>query len=110
MKTMRGATIMEDQKRELNIDTMEEVTGGSFVHTEASIREAGIDLLLDDGKTPGEFGYLWNTGDYYFKGKKLKDDDIRALQKYQDHYGQIAPSLDAAWDYYNTIMLTKRKF
>ena len=31
---------MEDQKKELNIDTMEEVTGGSFVHTEASIREA----------------------------------------------------------------------
>ena len=107
---MKGVTIMEDQKKELNTDTLEEVSGGSFVHTEASIREAGIDLLLDDGKTPGEFGYLWNTGDYYFKGKKLKDDDIRALQKYQDHYGQIAPSLDAAWDYYNTIMLTKRKF
>ena len=53
---MKGITIMEDQKKELNIDTMEEVSGGSFVHTEASIREAGIDLLLDDGKTPGEFG------------------------------------------------------
>ncbi len=29
---------MEDQKKELNTDTLEEVSGGSFVHTEASIR------------------------------------------------------------------------
>ena len=89
---------MEENKNnnpEIKPEDLEKVAGGSIKHREKHIREAGIDLIKKDG-TPGEFGYLWNTGDYYFQGKKLNDEEISVLLRYSWRHGQPAPSLKFA--------------
>ena len=90
---------MDTNKKELEQEELEQADGGSFVRPEAKIRAAGIDLLKEDG-TPGEFGYLWNTGDYYFQGEELSDNAVNALIQYQKEHGVIAPSLQVALDSY----------
>ena len=85
----------EMKHHEINTNEMENVSGGSIFNREASIREAGIELLKEDG-TPGSFGNLWNTGDYYFKKKKIGQGDINVLEKYREVHGEVAPSLKAA--------------
>jgi hypothetical protein len=80
---------------EIKPENLEKVAGGSIARPESRIREAGIDLIKEDG-TPGEFGYLWNTGDYYFQGKKLNDEEISVLICYASRHGQPAPSLEFA--------------
>jgi hypothetical protein len=93
---------MEENKNnnaEVNLEVkpeeLEKVAGGSIERPEKHIREAGIDLIKEDG-TPGEFGYLWNTGDYYFQGKKLNDKEIDVLIDYGLLHNHPAPSLKVA--------------
>ena len=88
---------MEEIKKELKKEELEQASGGSIFNIESVIRGAGIDLLKEDG-TPGEFGYIWNTGDYYFQGEKIDSLDIKALTQYKKNHGSPAPSLKAAWD------------
>lgn len=84
---------------ELKIEELELVNGGSIFRRESEIRAAGIDLLKDDG-TPGEFGYIWNTGDYYFNGQKLGSGEVDALLYYRTKMGIVAPSVKTAHDFY----------
>jgi hypothetical protein len=100
---------MEEIKKELKKEELEQASGGSIFYIESVIRGAGIDLLKEDG-TPGEFGYIWNTGDYYFQGKKIDSLDIKALTQYKENHGTPAPSLKAAWDSYKRdVSFQKRR-
>ena len=100
---------MEEIKKELEQEELEQASGGSIFNIESVIRGAGIDLLMEDG-TPGEFGYIWNTGDYYFQGKKIDSLDIKALTQYKENHGTPAPSLKAAWDSYKRdVSFQKRR-
>jgi len=92
---------MGEIKKGLEQEELEQASGGSIFNIESVIRGAGIDLLREDG-TPGEFGYIWNTGDYYFQGKKIDSKDIKALTQYKQNHGEPAPSLKAAWDSYKS--------
>ena len=99
---------MEEIKKELKKEELEQASGGSIFYIESVIRGAGIDLLKEDG-TPGEFGYIWNTGDYYFQGKKIDSLDIKALLQYKDNHGAPAPSLQEAWDSYKRVDHQRRR-
>ncbi len=81
---------------ELNQNDMEQASGGSLFNREDSIRNAGIELWKEYGKVPGEFGNIWNTGDYYFNGQKIGQGDVNVLEKYYDKYHEVAPSLEEA--------------
>ena len=91
---------MEEIKKELNAEELEEASGGSIFNRESSIRGAGIELWEEYGKTPGSFGNLWNSGDYYFKGQKIDLGDVNILEFYHDGTGEVAPSLKEAEKYF----------
>ena len=62
----------------LNDDELDQVAGGSAFVTEKEAKQCGLTLKKSDG-SPGSFGYLWNTGDYYWKGAKIDDDDAHKI-------------------------------
>lgn len=74
-------------RKKLSNEQIGEVNGGSMFHTEDRMKELGIELRNEDG-TPGEFGYLWNTGDYYYNGEKIDDTDIARLGDFYDMNGR----------------------
>ena len=87
-------------KRELNIDALNMVAGGSIFHTEDEVTAAGIELWEVYGEKRGEFGYIYNTGDYYFKGRKLESSEAAALEHYTKKKGVVAPSVEEAVHWY----------
>lgn len=91
---------MEETRKELNAEELEKASGGSIFNRESSIRDAGIELWEEYGKTPGSFGYLWNSGDYYFKGQKIDLGDVNILEFYRNGTGEVAPSLKEAEKYF----------
>ena len=42
--------------------------------TEENAKKAGLTLKKEDG-SPGSFGVFWNTGDYYWRGQKISNQD-----------------------------------
>ena len=58
----------------LSDDELEQVAGGSIRVTEENAKIAGVKLLKEDG-SPGSFGVFWNTGDYYWRGQKISNQD-----------------------------------
>lgn len=92
---------MEKDMKELNTEELEKASGGSIFNRESSILNAGIELWKEYGKVRGEFGNLWNSGDYYFKGKLVDQDQIDALEYYRDKNNAVAPSVDVAVTFYN---------
>ncbi|MBR0417670.1 MAG: hypothetical protein IJI66_00705 [Erysipelotrichaceae bacterium] len=69
-RELRGSVKTMNDKNKLNIEDMKDVNGGSIWVSEDRAKAIGVELRNEDG-TPGEFGYLWNSGDYYFNGQKL---------------------------------------
>ena len=86
------------ENRLINEDGIEKVNGGSWRVPEEKARIIGLELIKEDG-VPGEFGYLWNSGDYYFKGKKLSEDELLDLLYFYDVEGHPAETLEQAKDY-----------
>ena len=58
------------QNELMNEEELDQVAGGSWLITEKEAKMAGLTLKKEDG-SPGSFGYLWNTGDYYWNGEKI---------------------------------------
>ena len=58
----------------LSDDELEQVAGGSLQLTEEDAKKAGLTLKKEDG-SPGSFGVFWNTGDYYWRGQKISNQD-----------------------------------
>ena len=97
-------------KRELNIDALNMVAGGSIFNRESSITEAGIELWEVYGEKRGEFGNFYNSGDYYFKGERIDQDQIDVLEYYYRKIGEVAPSLKEAEAYYNKNFKQKKRY
>ena len=68
------------------------------------MKELGIELKNEDG-TPGEFGNLWNIGDYYYNGEKIDDTDIARLSDFYNMNGRRAETLDEAYDFLHNKFL-----
>ena len=65
-------------ENKLNDAQLDAVSGGSWKITEAEAAMAGLTLRNEDG-TAGEFGYLWNSGDYYWNGQKVDPNQAEAI-------------------------------
>jgi hypothetical protein len=63
--------------------------------TEKEAAGAGLALRKDDG-SPGEWGHLWNTGQYVFQGKVVTLAEARALLKFSEHNKCPARNMDEA--------------
>lgn len=92
---------MEEDKKKVSLEELKDVSGGSLRYTERLLRQAGIYMQHEDG-TPGSFGILWNSGDYYFQGKKLTEEEIDKLIYYGCVHGCPAASLQDAIEDYDT--------
>ena len=55
--------------------------------TEDTGKEAGLSLRNPDG-TPGEWGYLWNSGDYYWQGNKVTDNEAAAIVQFYKQFNR----------------------
>lgn len=86
---------MEENKKNLSPEELDNVSGGSIAYPEEKVKKAGVYLQYEDG-TPGSFGYLWNSGNYYFKGREISETDLELLIYYSEKYGFPAPSVQEA--------------
>ena len=59
-------------------DALENVNGGSWFITEEDGKEAGLALKNIDGAA-GSWGYLYNSGDYYWRGHCLGLREANAI-------------------------------
>ena len=84
----------------LSDEELEGVAGGSWYITEEQAQKAGLTLKKEDG-SPGSFGYLWNTGDYYWNGEKLSPSDAYDVIYFVKWNGRQPGSIEEANDYYD---------
>ena len=95
---------MEEKKtnnlnaRELSNSRLENVSGGSWRITEENGRRAGLSLRKEDG-SEGEWGYLWNSGDYYWCGRKVTDGEAEAIALFTALKGRQPNSVEEALEF-----------
>ncbi len=63
--------------------------------TEQEGARAGLTLQMDDG-SPGEWGHLFNTGRYCFRGRAVTLEEARALLRFSEREKRPARDLDEA--------------
>ena len=74
-----GYELEEEKTGKIPLDELDAVSGGNiFTMSENEAKRAGIKLIKEDG-TPGEFHWYYNTGDYYFDGKKIDYETARDI-------------------------------
>ena len=83
----------------LTDDELDQVAGGSWYIKEKDAKLAGITLKKEDG-SPGSFGYLWNTGDYYWNGEKLSPSDAYDVIYFTEYNGRQPSSIEEAKKYF----------
>ena len=66
---------------------------------EKPAKAAGIYLLKKDG-TPGSWGNLWNTGDYYWRGEKINYYQANRIIDFHEKHGRQPNNLKEANDFY----------
>ena len=79
---------------------LDAVSGGSWKITEAEAAMAGLTLRNEDG-TAGEFGYLWNTGDYYWNGQKVDPTQAEAIVVFVKKNGYRPQTVEEAVNAYH---------
>ena len=82
----------------LTDEELDKVAGDSWLITEKEAKMAGLTLKKEDG-SPGSFGYLWNTGDYYWKGKKISLTDAYDVTYFVKWNGRQPRSIEEANNY-----------
>ena len=82
-----------DENKKIESENLENVSGGSMWIREEKAKACGIELLNEDG-TPGEWGYLYNTGDYYLNGRKLTQYETARLLDFYEVNGYPAKSVE----------------
>ena len=85
----------------LTDDELELIAGGSIKVREEPAKKAGIYLLKSDG-TPGEWGNLWNNGDYYWRGEKIEYYQANRIIEFYKKHGRQPYNLKESEDYYNS--------
>ena len=94
-------TAAENTKEE----QLEGVSGGSWKVPESTGKAAGLSLRKENG-APGEWGYLWNTGDYYWRGKKVDDFEAYAIVKFYVDHGREPWDIKEAVRHYKKTLKT----
>ena len=88
-----GYELEEEMTGKMSLDELDAVSGGNiFTMTENEAKRAGIELIKEDG-TPGEFHWYYNTGDYYFDGKKIDYETAR------DIYNMTIKHINGPWKF-----------
>ena len=82
----------------LTDEELDQVAGGSWFITEEQAKMSGLTLKKEDG-SPGSFGYLWNTGDYYWNGEKLSLTDAYNVTYFVKWNGRQPRSIEEANNY-----------
>ena len=82
----------------INEKDMQEVNGGSWVIPEEEGKAAGLTLINDDG-SPGSWGTFYNSGNYYFQGKKLAQYEAIAVLHFYTDFGRAPKTLEEALEH-----------
>ena len=85
-------------------DELDNVAGGSIRVPEELAKKAGLTLVNEDG-SPGEFGTFWNTGDYYWRGNKISDEDAHNIIHFIRRKDKVPNSIEEV----NTFRENMRK-
>ncbi len=88
----------KDEKA-LNDQQLKEADGGSWYITEEDGKAAGLELKNLDG-TAGSWGYVFNSGDYYWKGHYLDIDEANAIVHFTKDMGRQPETIKEATDKY----------
>ena len=91
-----------DEKKTIDSQDLENVSGGSMWIREEKAKACGIELLNEDG-TPGEWGYLYNTGDYYLNGRKLTQNQTARLLDFYEANGYPAKTVEECQEYWYRV-------
>ena len=83
----------------INDEKIQNVNGGSWYITEKDGKNAGLELRKENGD-PGSWGYLYNEGDYYWKGKKITQGEANCLVHYYNDYHSQPETLEEAVERY----------
>ena len=86
-------------KEKIDDSSLTDVSGGSWRITESLGKASGLYLLNPDG-SKGEWGSFWNSGDYYWRGTKLTNDEAYAITQYYESFGRQPDSVKEAVNYY----------
>lgn len=89
----------DKENKKLNDEQLKEADGGSWYITEEDGRAAGLELKNLDG-SPGSWGYLYNSGDYYWKGHYLEITEANAIVMFTKDMGRQPNSIKEATDKY----------
>ena len=88
---------------QLSDDELEQVAGGSIRVPEELAKKAGLTLVNEDG-SPGEFGYFCNTGDYYWRGNKISDEDAHNIIHFvRSNNGKVPNSIEEVNTFRNNM-------
>lgn len=90
---------INEELEKLSDDELEQVAGGSWRISEEEAKKCGLTLKKEDG-SPGSFGYLWNTGDYYWKDKKISDKAAYSISYFVEAKGRQPNSVQEAVECY----------
>jgi hypothetical protein len=63
-------------------------------------RNAGLELRNEDGSA-GSWGYLYNSGDYYWRGQKLTPTEANYIVHYVCDFHEQPKSLEEALGIYH---------
>ena len=80
-------------------EELAQVSGGSIWLKEADGKAAGISLRNEDGSA-GSWGYLWNTGDYYWRDEKLSFHDATVVATFTKRFGHQPDTVKEALSWY----------
>ena len=97
---MTNTKAIEMNVVEMNEAELAQVNGGSIWLKEADGKAAGLTLMKEDGSA-GSWGYLWNTGDYYWRGQKLSNQEARSVSFFTKHCGHQPGSVAEAIRFYD---------
>ena len=90
---------INDELEKLSDEELEKIAGGSWMVYEKPAKAAGIYLLKDDD-TPGEWGWLYNTGNYYWRGQKINHFMANRIIEFNKKYGHQPNSVEEAYEDY----------
>jgi len=82
----------------LSDEELDGVAGGSWYVKQKDAERAGITLKKDDG-SPGKWDNLWNTGNYYWRGKEISGNEARAVIGYITRFNRQPKDIEEAKEY-----------
>jgi len=86
---------INEELEKMSDEELEQVAGGSLQLSEEDAKKAGLTLKKEDG-SPASFGVFWNTGDYYWRGQKISNQDAWNIDYFTRYKGYQPDSIKQA--------------